>query len=91
MVKGILGRGEHRRGHRERTRVVPGIPGQGSRRHYQEIKELRPLNTMVEWRVQREEEAAGEGEEEAVQVCGDSPGQGGIADVDSEIKRQDVE
>jgi len=70
---------------------MPGSTGQGTQCHCQENKDLRLINKVVEWRNQREEEPTGERKEKEAQICGSSPGQCSIAEVDSKTKRQDVE
>jgi len=89
--KGIPGSGEHRRRRREWCWVVPRSTGQGTRCHCKGNMDLRLVKKMVEWWDQSEGEPAGKTKEEEVQISGDSPGQGWIAEVNSESKRQDVE
>jgi len=89
--KGILGSGEHRWQHREQSGVVPGSTGQGTPCHCQENKELRSVKRIARWRYQSEEEPTGNRKEEDTQNCGNSPGQGWIAEFDLQSNRQDVE
>jgi len=60
--------------------VVPGNTGQGTRCHCQGIKDLRSIKKIVEGWNQREGEPGGKGKQDEGQMCGDSPGQGQMAD-----------